>query len=109
LTRKRCAAGEIVTAWEPEYPNDTALAYKRGFLAGCEMGGLTALPDDLLSHAIDRALGASWPALQAGKAFAEVFFGLGKRAKVRNGGLLNPGAYLLATFEAELGKHKGNL
>ena len=101
--------GESVEKFDPSYPNDTALAYKRGFLAGCEMGGLTALPDDLLSHAIDRALGASWPALQAGKAFAVVFFGLGKRRKARDGGLLNPGAYLLAAFESELGKHKGNL
>ena len=95
--------------FDPAYPNDTSLAYKRGFLAGCELGGLTALPDDLLSHAIDRSLGVSWPALQAGKAFAAVFFGLQKRSKVRNGGLMNPAAYLLAAFESELGKHKGNL
>lgn len=97
-----------MVAFDPNYPNDTALAYKRGFLAGCEMGGLTALPDDLLSHAIDRALGAGWPALQAGKAFAAVFYALGKRRGPR-GGLMNPGAYLLAAFQSELGKHKGNL
>jgi hypothetical protein len=96
-------------AWEPGYPNFTALSYKRGFLAGCEMGGLTALPDDLLSHAIDRALGAGWPALQAGKAFAAVYWAVGGRASVRTGRILSVQAYLLAAFEAELGKHKGNL
>ena len=92
--------------FDPNYPNDTALAYKRGFLAGCEMGGLTALPDDLLSHAIDRSLGASWPALQAGKAFAAVYFNLGKRSSARSGRIMSVQAYLLAAFEGELGKHK---
>ena len=98
-----------LSAFDPAYPNDTAMAYKRGFLAGCEMGGLTALPDELLSHAIDRALGAGWPALQAGKVFAAVFFSLDKRTKVRTGKIMSISAYLLAAFESELGKHKKDL
>ena len=99
----------MAPGFDPAYPNDTSLAYKRGFLAGCELGGLTALPDDLLSHAIDRSIGASWPALQAGKAFAAAYWVLGGRASVRTGRIISVEAYLLAAFESELEKHKGNL
>ncbi len=98
-----------MTTFDPNYPNETSLQYKRGFLAGCELSGLTALPDTLLSHAIDRALGAGWPALRAGKAFSMVYHSLHKRSSVRTGRIMSVQAYLLAAFEDELGKHNGNL
>lgn len=89
-------------SFDPAYPNDTTLAYKRGFLAGCELGGLTKVPDTLLSHAIDRALGTTAPPEAAGRVLGLLYFLIIKRSKIRRGQLMNFESYLLAAFEDEL-------
>ena len=98
LKRKGLMAIEPEAPWSPDYPTPAAQRYRAEFLAGIESAGLVAVPEDLLSKAIDRAIGASWPAQQGGKLFGMLHLAMVRRRKPP----LDYPTYLLAAFEKEM-------
>ena len=87
--------------FDPSYPTPGAQAYRDGFEQGAAEGGLRAIPDDILSWAIDRAIQARKPPKSAGMTFADVYFRVSARREPREG-VTNPKAYLLGAYEKEL-------
>ncbi len=92
---------ESMTAFDPDYPTPGALAYRDGFLAGARARGLGAIPPQMLSWAIDRAIVAQATSVRAGQVFADVYYEIQMQREPR-GGYANPNAYLLAAYERKL-------
>ncbi len=93
-------------AFDPNYPTPAALAFRDGFLAGARTRGLSGIPDQTLSWAIDRALQAQATSVQAGKAFAECYYRVQMKPDYqdaqRRNGILKREAFLLSEYEKEL-------
>ncbi len=93
-------------AFDPDYPTPGALAYRDGFLAGARGRGLSGIPLQILSWAIDRAIAAQATSVQAGRVFADVYYRVQMKPDYqdaqRRNGILKREAFLLSEYEKEL-------
>lgn len=93
----------MIQDFEPDYPNEVARRFRDEFVAGAYKGGLSNIPDAVLSWAIDRAIAARKPAREAGSIFADTYYSVHAR-RAPHGGYGSPTAYLLKVFENQLGE-----
>ncbi len=93
--------------FDPDYPTPGALAYRDGFVQGALERGLSGIPPQLLSWAIDRAIIAGFTSIRAGGVFADAYYKVQQKPDFwdvqRRNGILNREAFLLSCYEKELG------
>ncbi len=96
----------MTIAEQMDYPTPGALLYRDGFLAGARTRGLSGIPEQMLSWAIDRAIVAQATSVQAGKVFADVYYRVQMKPDYqdaqRRNGILKREAFLLSEYEKEL-------
>ncbi len=97
-----------IVEFNPDYPTPGALAYRDGFLAGTRTRGLSGIPDQTLSWAIDRAIVAQATSVRAGQVFADVYYAVQQKPDYqdaqRRNGILKREAFLLSEYEKALAK-----
>ncbi len=93
-------------AFDPDYPTPAALAYRDGFEQGALERGLSAIPPQVLSWAIDRSIVAQATSVNAGRVFADVYYRVQMKPDYqdaqRRNGILKREAFLLSEYEKEL-------
>ncbi len=96
------------TAFDPNYPTAAARSYRDLFVAYAAKGGLQAIPEDILSWAIDRAIQAGKSPQVAGLAFADTYYRLQTdsryQERVRRCEIHSPTGILLSEYEKALTK-----
>ncbi len=94
--------------FDPDYPNAASAEYRDYFIRGAEMAGLRAIPEHLVSWAIDRAIQAGKPPKSAGLAFADTYFRMQTdrryQERLRRGKIQSPTGIMLSEYEKELRK-----
>lgn len=89
------------------YPTPAAKHYHATFVESAQRCGLSNIPDDVTSLAIDRAIERGVSAQRAGAVFADVYFRVRARREPR-GGYANDMCYLLAVYSSQL-EDEGNV
>lgn len=94
--------------FDPVYPTARARQYRDEFVRAADAAGLMAIPEDLISNAINRSIGEQWPANQAGAEFARIYFALQNRRRDihKANAIKSFQSYLLAWYESSLHSHK---
>ncbi len=96
----------MTIAEQMDYPTPGALAFRDGFLAGARARGLGAIPPQMLSWAIDRAIVAGFTSVRAGGIFADAYYKVQMKPDFwdaqRRNGILKREAFLLSEYEKAL-------